>query len=299
MPGIYPWSFGIDLSPYLTIASAASTYFPLAGGTLTGSIKFGGATSSFPMLQRSASALYVRLADDSGYADLWVNRLYVDGVKAATHQSALNNWYFGNAGNATGTGATNTAVGASALSLNTTGASSTAVGYNALKVNTTGASSTAVGVSALAGNTSGASNTAVGYDALRANTTGGSSVAVGVNALRWSATGSGLVGIGFSAGRYELGGDAFYVNNVDQSTTAGDKAYSLLYGTFSGTAGSLIGQKLVINGDLSFTLDLYCGATKVLGAQGAAVADATDAASAITQLNALLARVRAHGLIAT
>lgn len=39
--------------------------------------------------------------------------------------------------------------------------------------------------------------------------------------------------------------------------------------------------------------------TKVVGAQGAAVADATDAASAITQLNALLARCRAHGLIAT
>ncbi len=38
--------------------------------------------------------------------------------------------------------------------------------------------------------------------------------------------------------------------------------------------------------------------TKVIGAQGASVADATDAASAITQLNALLARCRAHGLIA-
>jgi hypothetical protein len=37
---------------------------------------------------------------------------------------------------------------------------------------------------------------------------------------------------------------------------------------------------------------------KVVGNRGAAVADATDAASAITQLNALLARMRAHGLIA-
>jgi len=40
------------------------------------------------------------------------------------------------------------------------------------------------------------------------------------------------------------------------------------------------------------------GTTQVVGAQGAAVADATDAATAITQLNALLARCRAHGLIA-
>jgi hypothetical protein len=39
--------------------------------------------------------------------------------------------------------------------------------------------------------------------------------------------------------------------------------------------------------------------TKVLGAQGAAVADATDAGSAITQLNLALARLRAHGIIAT
>jgi hypothetical protein len=41
------------------------------------------------------------------------------------------------------------------------------------------------------------------------------------------------------------------------------------------------------------------GANTVVGAQGAAVADATDAGSAITQLNLVLARLRAHGLIAT
>ena len=43
---------------------------------------------------------------------------------------------------------------------------------------------------------------------------------------------------------------------------------------------------------------LYIGANQVVGARGAAVADATDAATAISQLNALLARCRAHGLIA-
>jgi hypothetical protein len=44
---------------------------------------------------------------------------------------------------------------------------------------------------------------------------------------------------------------------------------------------------------------LYVGGTKVVGSQGAAVADATNATDVITQLNALLARARAHGLIAT
>lgn len=42
---------------------------------------------------------------------------------------------------------------------------------------------------------------------------------------------------------------------------------------------------------------LIVGLNKVVGPRGAAVADATDAASVITQLNALLARCRAHGLI--
>lgn len=44
--------------------------------------------------------------------------------------------------------------------------------------------------------------------------------------------------------------------------------------------------------------NLLVEGTKVIGPQGAAVADATDAASAVVQLNTLLARLRAHGLIA-
>jgi len=45
--------------------------------------------------------------------------------------------------------------------------------------------------------------------------------------------------------------------------------------------------------------ELRVNGQKVVSARGAAVADATDAASAITQLNALLSRLRAHGLIAS
>ena len=48
------------------------------------------------------------------------------------------------------------------------------------------------------------------------------------------------------------------------------------------------------------TIDGYkVGANQVIGTRGAAVPDATDAATAITQLNTLLARLRAHGLIAS
>lgn len=44
---------------------------------------------------------------------------------------------------------------------------------------------------------------------------------------------------------------------------------------------------------------VHVGSTKVLGVQGSAIADATTEAEAVTQLNLLLAALRAHGLIAT
>lgn len=52
-------------------------------------------------------------------------------------------------------------------------------------------------------------------------------------------------------------------------------------------------------GSLNLDTSLFVDGTKVVGAQGAAVADATDASSVITQCNLILARLRAHGLIAT
>lgn len=81
---------------------------------------------------------------------------------------------------------------------------------------------------------------------------------------------------------------------VTATTDLGDSGRRWKDGYFSSNvfaAGSLslegAGSKIFING------------VQVLAAQGAAVADATDAASAITQLNLLLARLRAHGQIAT
>ena len=54
-----------------------------------------------------------------------------------------------------------------------------------------------------------------------------------------------------------------------------------------------------VQGDLDVLGNIEVDGTQVVTNQQAAVADATDAASAITQLNALLARARTHGLIAT
>ncbi len=57
------------------------------------------------------------------------------------------------------------------------------------------------------------------------------------------------------------------------------------------------GTNITAGGLVSAGSAFYCNGNQVVGSRGAAVADATDAATAITQLNALLARCRAHGLI--
>jgi hypothetical protein len=88
---------------------------------------------------------------------------------------------------------------------------------------------------------------------------------------------------------------------------AGTGFSRVVFGTADGSgfalrfSGGVIGAITGNAGDWApFDAKEYrASGTKVIGGQGAAVADATDAGSAITQLNALLARVRAHGLIAT
>ena len=72
-------------------------------------------------------------------------------------------------------------------------------------------------------------------------------------------------------------------------------------GLYANAGLSVAGGAINANADISLSAGrvIYNNSLQVLGARGAAVADATDAASAITQLNALLARCRAHGLIAT
>lgn len=62
----------------------------------------------------------------------------------------------------------------------------------------------------------------------------------------------------------------------------------------------LRGSGVRVDVDLNLlTHSLLMSDTKVMGQQGAAIANATDAASAIMQLNLLLAQLRVHGLIAS
>lgn len=80
---------------------------------------------------------------------------------------------------------------------------------------------------------------------------------------------------------------------IDMAGWDGHGGYIVIFDHYGSSEGTI-----ELNGT-DENAHIKVGGHKVLGAQGAAVADATDAASAITQLNALLARLRAHGIIAT
>ncbi|CAB4152425.1 hypothetical protein UFOVP1377_13 [uncultured Caudovirales phage] len=144
--------------------------------------------------------------------------------------------------------ATNTAVGFEVLQANTTGNSNVGVGYRTLRLNEAGEYNFAGGYDTLKSNRTGVENTAVGALALSGNVSGAYNTAVGLYALGTQISGSRNVALGYYAGNYETGSNAFYVNNQDRTNTAGDKASSLMYGTFNATASS---QTLAINAKLA------------------------------------------------
>jgi hypothetical protein len=117
---------------------------------------------------------------------------------------------------------------------------------------------TVVGGRALFYATTGNYNTIVGADAALNKASGSSNTGLGYRVLDNTGTGSGNVALGAYAGLYETGSDAFYVNNQDRTNTAGDKASSLMYGTFNATASS---QTLQINAATTVTYQLRINST--------------------------------------
>jgi hypothetical protein len=85
------------------------------------------------------------------------------------------------------------------------------------------------------------------------------------------------------------------VQDETSTTEDGNVAISVMVGGTLTSAATVSALGL----NLSAGFPLLVNGTQVVGAQTSAVADATDAASAITQLNLLLANLRSHGLIAT
>ncbi|MGA9581365.1 MAG: multicopper oxidase domain-containing protein [Allosphingosinicella sp.] len=113
-----------------------------------------------------------------------------------------------------------------------------------------------------------------------------------------TAEGQGLGSFSFGGG---IGASSAWISchsTEPWSTTARGTRVSIST-IASGTAAAAERVRVTEAGvDIRNGGNLLVDGTKVIGAQGAAVANATDAASAVTQLNALLAQLRAHGLIA-
>lgn len=201
--------------------------------------------------------------------------------------------------NVTTSGTQNVACGYWALQSNVTGSNNAACGYIAMQVNVSGNYNAALGYAALNASTSdfntgcggfslyantGTLNTSVGYFSLRFNTSGNRLTAIGCSALLNNVSGSGNVGLGYFAGAYELGSNAFYVDNQDRTNTAGDKAKALLYGTFNATAAS---QTLAINAGAVTILGSFGCNTKAAQGAFSLGAAATDLASVLVLANNL------------
>jgi hypothetical protein len=106
-----------------------------------------------------------------------------------------------------------------------------------------------------------------------------------------------IAGLAFNASGLWASGHRVFNDATNGLNLYGDgDTNDILLGNGAGTTVAT-----VPNGTTNLNLvgNLLRGGTKILGAQGAAIADATDAPSAITQLNLALAALRTHGLIAT
>jgi len=156
----------------------------------------------------------------------------------------------------------NTAIGNESL-YNNGSDYNTAVGYRSLYYNESGSRNVGLGVYSLRGNSSGMSgghnigigylsgrdlisgdnNVGVGSYSIYNTQTGSDNSALGYRAL-YSTTGSGNVALGSYAGYDYTGSNAFFVNNQDRLSSAGDQNESLIYGEF---AASSADQVLALN----------------------------------------------------
>ena len=200
------------------------------GGTATTTALGSNAFTSTGYLPLTGGTLTGNLNLSSGKA------YQINNTTIANGSTTLDSYFFGNAGNTS-----------------TTGVLNSAVGFDSLFSNTTGTFNTAIGGFSLSDNTTGTQNTAVGYVSLGNNTGGSQNSGLGDHSLSAESIGNGNVGLGWYAGAYWTGSNAFFVNNIIQSTVANDKNYSLLYGNFAGVQGTTVGQFLTVNGTLSQT----------------------------------------------
>jgi hypothetical protein len=179
---------------------------------------------------------------------------YQAGFSATTAEEFNVFGYLAGYSNTTGHGLT--AVGYAAGYANTTGYYNSYIGSHSGQ-NNVGEYNTVVGGLSFYTSTSGDYNTIVGAYSVVSNIIGDYNTGVGYHILS-STTGSGNVVLGNYAGNYETGSNSFYVNNQDRTDTAGEKAGSLMYGTFNATASN---QTLAINAKTTIPYELRINST--------------------------------------
>jgi len=198
----------------------------------------------------------INISDGSSY-------MY-NGAPIITASPALDNYFFGNAGNLTMTDGANTATGYHALHSETSGYNNTAMGVFSLRDSTTGKNNTAIGVYALANNISGDLNTSIGVTSLYSNTEGAVNTAIGYSALHGITTGTGNLGIGDGAGQKiadgvtenHTSGDSVYIGNSSMALADGDSAEIVIgsnaigAGSNSVVIGSGSNLKTILNGNV-------------------------------------------------
>ena len=134
-------------------------------------------------------------------------------------------------------GGGNTAFGFGSLATQVSAIANTGIGANALNL-VTGNNNTAIGASAFKASTTGAQNTGIGAGAGFLTVGGATNTFIGYVAGLSNVSGNGNICLGNYAGAYNTGSNKFYVNNIDQSNTAGDDSNSILAGVMAATPAS-------------------------------------------------------------
>lgn len=196
------------------------------------------------------------------------------------------------------TGHSNTFVGSRSGFVATTGAANVGIGEYSLGHLTTSWSNNFVGYYSGSALATGNNNNGIGYEVLNALQGGSGNVAMGTQA-GYSLNASYCVFIGEKAGYYETGDYKLFIDDRQRASEADGRAKALIYGIF---ADATANQYLNVNGHLNALEDISVAGTRVVGAQGAHIADASGGdiidSEARTAINAVIAALETHGLLA-
>lgn len=226
-----------------SVGLAAPGIFTVSGSPVTGA-----GTLTLGLATETANTVWAGPASGAAATPTFRALVAADlPIAGFNYLSSNTSVYGGTFSTLTFTGTQNVVVGVGAAAALTSGTGNTLYGYQSGAAINSAVDNTAIGTQALNAVVTGGQNTAVGAFCLLVNT-GANNTAIGRTALAANTAGSGNVAIGFRAGGSDTSSsNAFYIGNVNQGSVANDKAFSLMYGTFAGSAGTTTGQTLAIN----------------------------------------------------